>query len=230
MPTGATAELEGHQVEVVEVEPPYRHLRFADDPDLAAVGEVPLPPYISQRLSEEARYDTVYAVTPGSAAAPTAGLHFTPEILASLSAGGVGSARVTLHVGIDTFRPVDVERLDDHQMHGEICRLSEPDAEAINARKGRLVAVGTTSVRTLETFAEDSGRLAPGEIRSSLFIRPGYRFRAVDAMFTNFHLPRTTMLAMISALAGIEPVREAYRQAVAERYRFLSFGDSMLII
>ena len=209
---------------------PYRRLVFQDAPDLSGVGEVPLPPYITARLAEETRYDTVYAAHPGSAAAPTAGLHFTREILGELGQKGVKEARVTLHVGIDTFRPVDAERLDDHRMHGELCQISELAARAINARSRRLVAVGTTSVRTIESFADERGEVRSDRHRSSLFIRPGYEFRAVDAMFTNFHLPKTTMLAMISALAGIEAVREAYRQAIAERYQFLSFGDSMLII
>lgn len=209
---------------------PYRRLVFEDAPDLSGVGEVPLPPYITAKLAEEARYDTLYAAQPGSAAAPTAGLHFTDEVFTRLAELGVERVRVTLHVGIDTFRPVDVENLDDHRMHGETCHLSEAAAASINARHGKLIAVGTTSVRTVESFADENGRVASGEMRSSLFIRPGYSFRAVDAMFTNFHLPRTTMLSMISALAGIESVREAYRQAIAERYRFLSFGDSMLIV
>ena len=209
---------------------PYRRLRFEGDPDLSGAGEVPLPPYIHERLEGEARYDTVYAARPGSAAAPTAGLHFTPGILAALEAQGVGIARVTLHVGLDTFRPVEAEDLGAHRMHGEACAVSPEAAETINARAGRLIAVGTTSVRTLESFAREDGRVIPGEARSELFIRPGYTFRAVDGMFTNFHLPRTTMLAMISALAGYDAVREAYRQAIEERYRFLSFGDAMLIL
>ena len=209
---------------------PLRRLRLLGDPDLRALGEVPLPPYIHERLAEEARYDTVYAAESGSAAAPTAGLHFTPEILAALEARGVAIAPVTLHVGLDTFRPVDVEDLAEHRMHGEACEIAPEAAVTMNARTGRLIAVGTTSVRTVETFASESGEVIPGRTRADLFIRPGYRFKAVDAMFTNFHLPKTTMLAMISALAGYESIRRAYEQAIEKNYRFLSFGDSMLIL
>ncbi len=237
MPPGATFLAEGrYEATVVEgAEAPMRRLCFAGDPDLGGIGEVPLPPYITERLDAstgegEARYDTVYAERAGSAAAPTAGLHFTPEILREIEARGVGIARVTLHVGLDTFRPVEAEDLAGHRMHGELCEVSPEAAEAMNARRGRLVAVGTTSVRTVETFAGGDGRVAAGRTRSELFIRPGYRFRAVEGMFTNFHLPRTTMLAMISALAGYGAVRGAYAAAIEEGYRFLSFGDSMLIL
>lgn len=197
---------------------------------LARVGQVPLPPYIHGRLEDPERYQTVLARAPGSAAAPTAGLHFTPELLAELDRRGVGLATVTLDVSVDTFRPVTSEDPTRHPMHGERCRVSPEAAERINGRNGRLIAVGTTSVRTLESFADASGQVHPGERVADLLISPGYPFRAVDGMFTNFHLPRTTMLMMISALAGLDAVKRAYHEAVAHEYRFLSFGDSMLIV
>lgn len=209
-------------------------LRFEARPDLsqrlAARGSVPLPPYIHERLQDPERYQTVYAHAAGSAAAPTAGLHFTQEVLDALNHRGVRIAWVTLHVGIDTFRPVQVENLVEHRMHGERCEVPEATAKTLNQRSGRVIAVGTTSVRTLESFADEDGKVTSGESVSSLFIRPGYRFKVVDGMFTNFHLPKTTMLLMISALAGRERVLEAYREAVDQEYRFLSFGDSMLIL
>lgn len=211
-----------------------REVRFELFPDLHerlnSVGHIPLPPYIHETIADPERYQTVYGKASGSAAAPTAGLHFTPEILDSLRRKGVELATVTLHVSIDTFRPVQTENLGDHVMHGEICEISDESAKIVNSRRGRLIAVGTTSVRTLETFANENRQLEPGQRVSKLFIRPGYVWRITDGMFTNFHMPRTTMLAMISALAGADHVREAYRAAVAERYRFLSFGDSMLIL
>jgi S-adenosylmethionine:tRNA ribosyltransferase-isomerase len=197
---------------------------------LRQVGRVPLPPYIHERLEEAERYQTVYGDTPGSAAAPTAGLHFTDDILRQLEARGVNIAYVTLHVGLDTFRPVKIENLDDHQMHGEICEVTEPTAAAIRACTGRIVAVGTTTVRTLESFATGLRNVSAGQQSTRLFIRPGYQFKVVDGMFTNFHLPETTMLMMISALAGKDRTLGAYEQAIQERYRFLSFGDSMLIL
>lgn len=206
-----------------------RRLRFEAGIDLSVFGAAPLPPYIRVPLPDETRYDTVYATRPGSAAAPTAGLHFTPEILSRLEARGIARESVTLHVGLDTFRPVEVEELENHAMHGEEATVLPAVAEAIG-RARRVIAVGTTSVRTLESFAAPDGGIASGTRRTRLFIRPGHTFRAVDAMFTNFHLPRTTMLAMISALAGLENIRAAYREAISERYRFLSFGDSMLIL
>lgn len=227
---------EGVEITVEDGAPyPMRRLRLHGDPELTALGEVPLPPYIHERIAQESRYDTVYAEAPdpkakGSAAAPTAGLHFTPEILKEIDGRGVKLARVTLHVGLDTFRPVETEDLAEHEMHGETCEIGPESAEIINARTGKLIAVGTTSVRTVETFAGEDGIVTPGQTRADLFIRPDYEFRAVDAMFTNFHLPKTTMLAMISALAGYEEIRRAYEVALTERYRFLSFGDSMLII
>ncbi|HRK20586.1 MAG TPA: tRNA preQ1(34) S-adenosylmethionine ribosyltransferase-isomerase QueA [Fimbriimonadaceae bacterium] len=213
---------------------PLRQLQFDPDPDLsrklAAVGKTPLPPYIRQSLSDPERYQTVYARVGGSAAAPTAGLHFTPELLDGLREKGVGIANVTLDVSLDTFRPVEAENLDEHVMHGETAHLSSETADAIATCTGRIVAVGTTVVRTLESFAVGPRHVETGTKQTKLFIRPGYRFQIVDGMFTNFHLPRTSMLMMISAMAGRDRVMAAYAEAVRERYRFLSFGDSMLIL
>jgi S-adenosylmethionine:tRNA ribosyltransferase-isomerase len=229
----------GLTAEVVGVTPSGgRILRFSDVGDPGPVidsrGEVPLPPYIREALADPERYQTVYrrdhAEMAGSAAAPTAGLHFTPELLDQLAAMGVQQTRVTLDVGIDTFRPVNVADVAHHQMHGETCRISESAAEQINSRKGRLIAVGTTSVRTIESFAQADGSVRPGFTKTQIFIYPGVPFRAVEGMFTNFHLPRTTMLMMIAALAGYEPIMAAYRHALIHEYRFLSFGDSMLIL
>jgi S-adenosylmethionine:tRNA ribosyltransferase-isomerase len=223
------------QAEVVsELEDGLKLIRFKSMKDLASriqqIGSTPLPPYIRTVLQDGERYQTVYGQHPGSAAAPTAGLHFTSEILDALEAKGVKVGRVTLHVGIDTFRPVQVENLEEHRMHGERCIVPPETAEMISQCSGRIIAVGTTAVRTLESFAESSRKVRSGEMLSKLFIRPGYRFRVIDGMFTNFHLPQTTMLMMISALAGHKQVLSAYEAAVREGYRFLSFGDSMLII
>ncbi|CAN5522036.1 tRNA preQ1(34) S-adenosylmethionine ribosyltransferase-isomerase QueA [soil metagenome] len=233
LPSGTRIELAGLPA-TVEGRGGLRTVRFDPHPELrarlAALGETPLPPYIHERLADAERYQTAYATHEGSAAAPTAGLHFTDEILSSLSEKGVGIARVTLHVGIDTFKPLQTENLDEHRMHGEVCEVSEPVAEAVNRCMGRVVAVGTTTVRTLETFATGPRQLSAGTRRSDLFIRPGFLFQIVDGMFTNFHLPRTTMLAMISALGDYGAIRAAYDEALRERYRFLSFGDSMLIL
>jgi len=183
-------------------------------------GEMPLPPYIVEPLADPERYQTVYAREPGSAAAPTAGLHFTPELLARLDV-----EHVTLHVGLDTFRPLTVDELELHELHGERYRVT-PESWARIESAGRVLAVGTTTVRVLETIARD-GVLAG---RTSLYVLPGFPFRRVDALLTNFHLPRSTLLALVMAFAGIEEVRELYRLAVAERYRFYSFGDAMLIL
>lgn len=211
-----------------------RRLRFDPDPRLSerlrSIGTVPLPPYITAALSDPERYQTVIAAKEGSAAAPTAALHFTPELLDALRAQGVEIATVTLSVGLDTFRPVEEEELDRHQMHGEACEVTPEAAEAVARCRGRIVAVGTTSVRTLETFAEGPRRLATGRRTSRLFIRPGYEWKIVDGMFTNFHLPKTTMLMMLSALVGRERLLGAYEEAIREEYRFLSFGDSMLVL
>jgi S-adenosylmethionine:tRNA ribosyltransferase-isomerase len=183
-------------------------------------GVMPLPPYITEPLADPERYQTVYAERVGSAAAPTAGLHFTPEVLARLQI-----ARVTLHVGLDTFRSLTVDDLADHVMHGESYAV-EPDAHAAIQRAERVLAVGTTTVRVLETLARD----APLRGRTSLFIQPGFEFRRVDALLTNFHLPRSTLLALVMAFAGVEETRRLYELAVAERYRFYSFGDAMLVL
>ncbi len=210
-----------------------RTLRFSGNDvcdALARHGYVPLPPYIARQTQDDARYQTVYAQHGGSAAAPTAGLHFTRELLSCLEAKGVAVARVTLDVGLDTFRPIASERLTDHPMHGERCRVSEETAQAIATAQGRIIAVGTTCVRTLESFATGPRRVATGEQVSKLFITPGFRFQVVDGMFTNFHMPRTTMLAMLAAMAGRERLMAAYAEAVRQRYRFLSFGDGMVII
>lgn len=197
-------------------------------------GVAPLPPYIHAALphEQEERYQTVFAANNGSAAAPTAGLHFTDSMLDELSTKGVEQVYVTLHVGVDTFRPVKVETLADHEMHGEWASLSHPAAEQINRCKGRVFAIGTTAVRTLETAAQSStnGRVVPFIGETRLFITPGYQFRAVDALLTNFHLPKSTLLMLVSAFAGIELVRHAYEVAIAEGYRFFSFGDAMLIV
>ncbi len=217
-------------------------------PLLDRLGETPLPPYIHQRLADPERYQTVYAREDGSAAAPTAGLHFTPDLLARLREQGVSMAFCTLHIGLDTFQPVREEVMEEHKIHTERAILSAEDAAVINAAKqtgGRIVAVGTTSVRTLETaalrgagiddpYAEDGGEcvwrpVAALDEPTSLFIRPGYRFRAVDALITNFHLPRSTLLALVSAFAGREAILAAYRVAQQKGYRFYSFGDAMLI-
>lgn len=202
-------------------------------------GEVPLPPYIKReacddrRNSDAARYQTVYASQPGAVAAPTAGLHFTPALLATLAAAGIGKAEVTLHVGIGTFRPVSVDDVHEHRMDEERYEISASAAAAINATRdggGRVAAVGSTSVRTLETMMHHEGRIAAGNGRSDLFIYPPYEFRAVDAMLTNFHLPRSTLLMMVSAFAGMDLIRHAYQEAIRERYRFFSYGDCMLML
>jgi S-adenosylmethionine:tRNA ribosyltransferase-isomerase len=183
-------------------------------------GETPLPPYIVEPLGDPSRYQTVYARDPGSAAAPTAGLHFTPELLAALDV-----EYVTLHVGLDTFRPVAADTLEEHELHGERYEVRPETWDRIRAAD-RVLAVGTTSVRVLETLASGG----PLRGRTSLFVRPGFEFRRVDALLTNFHLPRSTLLALVMAFAGVERTRELYRLAVAERYRFYSFGDAMLIL
>lgn len=204
---------------------------------LARLGAAPLPPYIHTPLppEQEERYQTVYAAHDGSAAAPTAGLHFTPELLAEIEAKGVGLARVTLNVGVGTFRPMRTETLAEHEMHGEWASLSPETAQQINATTGRVIAVGTTAVRTLESAAGSGADAAAGRVRpfsgeTRLFITPGYRFRAIDGLVTNFHLPRSTLLVLVAAFAGHDATMRAYREAVQERYRFFSFGDAMLIL
>ena len=191
-------------------------LRLSGDP----AGEIPLPPYITEPLADPGRYQTVYAAEPGSAAAPTAGLHFTPELLERLDV-----ERVTLHVGLDTFRPLVTETLDEHELHGERYSV-RPEAWARIEAADRVLAVGTTSVRVLETVSRGS----PLRGRTSLFVTPGFEFRRVDALLTNFHLPRSTLLALVMAFAGVEETRRLYELAIAERYRFYSFGDALLIL
>jgi len=200
---------------------------------LDRAGEMPLPPYITERLAERDRYQTVYAKENGSAAAPTAGLHFTPELIAQIQAKGVQIADVLLHVGLGTFRPVSAENLEDHHMHSEYYECSAETASIINtARKkgGRIFAVGTTSCRTLESVTDENGIVHAKSGWTDIFITPGYKFKAVDKLITNFHLPESTLLMLISALATREEMLEVYRHAVEERYRFFSFGDAMLIL
>lgn len=197
---------------------------------LVALGSVPLPPYIRESLADSERYQTVYAREPGSAAAPTAGLHFTPEIFAKLQAKGVSIAEVTLDVGIDTFRPLAVEDPREHEMHGEWCEMPESTAEAIAHTKGRIIAVGTTTTRTVESFAVGVKKVRSARQKTKIFIYPGYEFKVVDGLITNFHMPRTSMLLMLAALTGRERLMQAYSDALARKYRFLSFGDAMLIV
>ena len=199
---------------------------------LDALGQMPLPPYIKEKLDDKERYQTVYAKDPGSAAAPTAGLHFTPELLSAIASRGVRLCYVTLHVGLGTFRPVKEENIEDHPMHSEFCIVPEETARIVNqthANGGRVVAVGTTSCRTLESFTDENGVLQAKSGWTDIFIYPGYRFKAIDALVTNFHLPESTLIMLVSALAGRESVLNAYKEAVKERYRFFSFGDAMFI-
>lgn len=199
---------------------------------LDELGTVPLPPYIREKLNDPERYQTVYAKVEGSAAAPTAGLHFTPEIFSKLEEKGVKIVDVTLHVGLGTFRPMDTENVDEHVMHSEIYQMSKEAAEELNLAKQenrRIIAVGTTSVRTLETVWNRFGKFAECSGETALFIYPGYEWHTIDCMLTNFHLPKSTLLMMICSYAGNDFVFEAYRTAVKEKYRFFSFGDCMLI-
>jgi len=199
---------------------------------LDRLGEMPLPPYITHKLSDRNRYQTVYAKYDGSAAAPTAGLHFTPELLQSIRDMGVNIAEVTLHVGLGTFRPVKAEHVSEHHMHSEYYEISPEAAELINSTKasgGRIISVGTTSTRTLESAATEDGRVQSGNGWTEIFIYPGYSFKIIDGLITNFHLPESTLIMLVSALAGREYVLSAYEEAVRERYRFFSFGDAMFI-
>ena len=199
---------------------------------LDQLGQMPLPPYITHQLKDKNRYQTVYAKHEGSAAAPTAGLHFTPELLKEIEEKGIDIARVTLHVGLGTFRPVKVDEITDHHMHSEFYRIEEDDAKLINETKkngGRVISVGTTSTRTLESVAEEDGTLHAKSGWTDIFIYPGYKFKVIDGLITNFHLPESTLLMLVSALAGREHILNAYNIAVKERYRFFSFGDAMFI-
>jgi S-adenosylmethionine:tRNA ribosyltransferase-isomerase len=229
----------GPQVEVVEaLEGSRRLVRFAQpiEPFLPNVGQVPLPPYIHTPLSDPERYQTVYAKDTGSAAAPTAGLHFTPELMTKLEGMGIQFARITLHVGLDTFAPVTEDDPQEHQIHTEWCEVLPSVAEQINtAHKngGRIIAVGTTCVRTLESaarMAKGGDVVAPFSGPTDLFILPGFKFRAVDAMVTNFHLPKSTLLMLVSAFAGRERMLATYQEAIRLKYRFYSFGDAMLLL
>ena len=200
---------------------------------LERLGKMPLPPYIKEELSDQERYQTVYSREVGSAAAPTAGLHFTQELLEKIRNMGVNTAFVTLHVGLGTFRPVKAEQITDHHMHSELCMMNEETADVLNRTKetgGRIICVGTTSCRTLESLVMENGRFTVGSKWTDIFIYPGYRFKAMDGLITNFHLPESTLVMLVSAFAGREHVLNAYAQAVKERYRFFSFGDAMCII
>ncbi|AZR73109.1 tRNA preQ1(34) S-adenosylmethionine ribosyltransferase-isomerase QueA [Anoxybacter fermentans] len=197
------------------------------------LGEMPLPPYITAELKNPDRYQTVYAARRGSAAAPTAGLHFTEQLIEDLRDKGIQTAYVTLHVGLGTFRPVKVDEVEDHVMHSEFYEVSSKTADLINsirAKGGRVIAVGTTTTRTLETVADENGIIHPGSGWTDIFIYPGYKFKAIDGLITNFHLPKSTLIMMVSALIGREKVMQAYQYAIKKRYRFFSFGDAMLII
>jgi len=200
---------------------------------LDKLGHMPLPPYITHQLKDKNRYQTVYAVHEGSAAAPTAGLHFTHELLEQIEEMGVKIAKVTLHVGLGTFRPVKAEHIADHHMHSEFYQIGEEAAQVINATKAegsRVICVGTTSCRTVESAADKQGAVKAGSGWTEIFIYPGYRFNVLDGLVTNFHLPESTLVMLVSALAGREQILKAYEEAIKERYRFFSFGDAMLIL
>jgi S-adenosylmethionine:tRNA ribosyltransferase-isomerase len=229
----------GPQAEIQQVlDGPRRLVRFDDglEKSLELIGRIPLPPYIHEPLRDPERYQTVYARQPGSAAAPTAGLHFTPQLIDSLKEQGIGFANVTLHVGLDTFAPVTEAQAEEHKIHTEWCQLNSQAADAINAAHragGRIVAVGTTSVRTLESavhLTHSGDIVAACEGPTELYILPGYSFRVVDAMITNFHLPQSTLIMLVSAFTGRQRILDLYRLAIAEQYRFYSFGDAMLIL
>lgn len=214
-----------------------RVMRFSYEGVFEAVldelGSMPLPPYITAQLENKERYQTVYAKERGSAAAPTAGLHFTPELLERLKEAGIEILEILLHVGLGTFRPVKVDKIEEHEMHSEYYQVSEEVAERINLAKRegrRVIAVGTTASRTLESVADSAGHIQAGEGWTDIFIYPGYQFKVVDALITNFHFPKSTLVMLVSALAGRERILEAYNLAIQERYRFYSFGDSMLIL
>lgn len=229
---------EGSIVAVIEERLPSggRRVRFegteAEEIDRAvlAAGSVPLPPYIHARLEDPERYQTVYGRAEGSVAAPTAGLHFTPRVLEAVRARGVGLATITLHVGIATFRPVKAESIEEHAMHEEWYWVPRETAEAIERAPGRVIAVGTTTARCLESAATATRRVTPGSASTRLYIRPGFPFRVLDGLLTNFHMPRSTLLILVSAFAGRDLIRRAYAEALARDYRFLSFGDATLIL
>lgn len=230
----------GEVVEVLEEARRIVRLEVGDSLDtletlLHKIGQIPLPPYIERQAAprDTERYQTVFAREEGAVAAPTAGLHFTPELLLQIAEMGVETAEVTLHVGAGTFMPVKAENIDDHVMHPEWYRIPPEAADAINRAKAagrRVIAVGSTSARTLETMADEGGTVRSGEGWSSIFITPGYRFRVVDAMITNFHLPKSTLLMMVGAFAGLDFILDAYEEAIREEYRFYSYGDAMLLL
>ena len=200
---------------------------------LSRVGEMPLPPYIHEKLKDKDRYQTVYCKKEGSAAAPTAGLHFTLRLIEELKAKGIEFAEVNLNVGLGTFRPVKVENAEEHKMHVEFCEISEENADKINRAKSenrRVIAIGTTSVRTLESFADENGFIKSGSMNTNIFIYPPYKFKCVDCLVTNFHLPESTLIMLVASLVGREKILELYKLAVEEKYRFFSFGDAMLIL
>jgi S-adenosylmethionine:tRNA ribosyltransferase-isomerase len=220
-----------------EIEGGNRLIRFLYDgiflEVLEKLGKMPLPPYIHEELSDTERYQTVYARATGSAAAPTAGLHFTKELLSCLESRGVEIRYVTLHVGLGTFRPVKTENIEEHEMHAEYCEIPEETAEAVNAARHdgrRVIAVGTTSCRTLESRAAEDGQVRTYAGFTNAFIYPGYRFKCIDGLITNFHLPESTLIMLVSALAGRENILRAYDTAIGENYRFFSFGDAMIIV
>ncbi|MCF0228568.1 MAG: tRNA preQ1(34) S-adenosylmethionine ribosyltransferase-isomerase QueA [Parasporobacterium sp.] len=232
--TGAQAHLTGEIVDVLE--DGNRIIRFEYDgifeEILDSLGQMPLPPYITHKLEDKNRYQTVYAKHDGSAAAPTAGLHFTEELLDRISSMGVKIAHVTLHVGLGTFRPVKEENILDHKMHSEFCMITEENADMINSTRrdgGRIICVGTTSTRTLESLADDSGHISASSKWTEIFIYPGYKFKITDCLITNFHLPESTLLMLVSALSSKDIIMNAYSEAVHEKYRFFSFGDAMFI-
>ena len=200
---------------------------------LERLGKMPLPPYITEELQDQERYQTVYSKVNGSAAAPTAGLHFTQELLDQVSTMGVKLGYVTLHVGLGTFRPVKEDEIEGHEMHSEYCVIPQETADLINETKkngGRVICVGTTSCRTIESWAAEDGTMTASAGWTDIFIYPGYRFKVLDGLITNFHLPESTLIMLVSALAGREHVLAAYQEAVKERYHFFSFGDAMLIL
>ncbi|HET6822100.1 MAG TPA: tRNA preQ1(34) S-adenosylmethionine ribosyltransferase-isomerase QueA, partial [Anaerolineales bacterium] len=234
---GKSIQVEGGPLaEIIELlDGSERLIKFSEpiEPYFSKVGNVPLPPYIHETLSDPERYQTVYAKEPGSAAAPTAGLHFTPRLLEELQPKGVKIAYVTLHVGLDTFAPVTEDNPQEHKIHTEWCELPQETADLINQTRqvgGRVVAVGTTSVRTLESAASLQSLVSSYIGPTSLYILPGYEFKVVDAMITNFHLPKSTLLMLVSAFAGRDRILETYETAIREGYRFYSFGDAMLIL
>ena len=226
--------LVGEVVDIVEEGNRLIHFEYEGifEEILDRLGQMPLPPYITHQLEDKNRYQTVYAKHSGSAAAPTAGLHFTPELLKKIEEKGVQIARVTLHVGLGTFRPVKVDNILEHHMHSEFYQIEEEAAEKINTAKAngkRVIAVGTTSCRTIESAAKEDGTIAPVSGWTDIFIYPGYQFKVLDCLITNFHLPESTLVMLVSALAGREHVLNAYEEAIKERYRFFSFGDALFI-